>query len=124
MIEGITLNTEAIERNRPIIEERAKKLRILHDIVRDRFDGAYVTFEQHCSRFDNDTIAFFVVLHSDKSVVESARKFVEDALHRIEVPVRYERCDAFSVYLRPEPASSHEKMAMMRKLREGDVPGN
>ncbi|MCG7518323.1 hypothetical protein [Ruegeria sp. Ofav3-42] len=99
-------------------QERAKKLRILHDIVLDQFDDTEVVFETRVSP-DCSAISSFVVLHLDKEVRVQVVNFVDDALPKIGVSlIKWYFGDIFRVRLRDEPASAHEKMEMLRRLRD------
>lgn len=105
-----------IEFDRSLVEGRATKLRILHDIVGDMFE-AKVVFEQHYAA-NLTVVSSFAVFHSEKSVRSEVKAFVRDALNRIGVAIKWEGRDVKDVPLRDEPASSHEKMNMISTINE------
>ena len=103
-----------IEFDRSLVEGRAAKLRILHDIVKDMFE-AKVVFEQHYAS-DLTAVSSFAVFHPEKSARSEVKAFVKDALNRIGVRIKWEGRDVKDVPLRDEPASSHEKMNMLTTI--------
>ncbi len=108
---------ELSEEDRLAIEMRADKLRVLHDIVEDRFDGANVSFEQHAGS-DPNSVSSFIVLHLVASVIPLARTIIKAALPAIGIPIIWERRDVFESMLRDEAASTDEKVEMLRILKE------
>ncbi len=105
-----------IEFDRSLVEGRATKLRILHDIVKDMFE-AKVMFEQHYAA-DLTAVSSFAVFHSEKSVRSEVKTFVRNALNRIGVAIKWEGRDVKDVPVRKEPATSHEKMKMLASIYE------
>ncbi|WP_152610713.1 hypothetical protein [Ruegeria sp. ANG-R] len=108
---------ELKEEDRLAIERRADKLRVLYDIVKDRFDGAHFSFEQHAGS-DRNSVSSFIVMRVDSSVIPSARTFIEAALPAIGISIICERRDAFEIMLRDEAASADEKAEMLRILKD------
>ena len=103
-----------IEFDRSLVETRATKLRILHDIVKDMFE-AKVVFEQHYAA-DLTAVSSFAIFHPEKSVRSEVKAFVRDALKRVGVRIKWEGRDVKDVPLRDEPASAHEKMNMLTTI--------
>ena len=103
-----------IEFDRSLVEGRATKLRILHDIVKDIFE-AKVVFEQHYAA-DLTAVSSFAIFHPEKSVRSEVKAFVRDALNRVGVRIKWEGRDVKEVPLRDEPASEHEKMNMLTTI--------
>lgn len=110
-------------------ESRAEKRRVLADIVEDKFDIT-VWFEQHSTLEYNEISAFHVFYTPayggsfDKAFIASkadpARDFVEAALPKIGIHVRRaELRETTFIELRPESASAHEEVAMLRILNRG-----
>ncbi|MFY2826585.1 hypothetical protein [Ruegeria sp. MALMAid1280] len=110
-------------------ESRAEKLRVLADIVEDKF-GSTVWFEQHHNSKYYEISAFHVFYmpayggEFDKAYIVSktdpARDFVEAALPKIGIHVRSaELRETTFIELRPESASADEKVAMLRILNRG-----
>lgn len=108
-------NEELFKMERMAREDRAGKLRILADIILDKFE-ATVSFEQHNSQ-KTDVVASFVVFHEDKSVEAKANAFVKAALPKIGFPISWENRDVIDIPVRGEPAAAHEKLQMLRMLR-------
>lgn len=106
--------SELIERDRPFIEERAKKLRILRDIIADEF-AASVIFEQHYSP-KLDVVSSFAVFHDEKEVRSKVKAFVRDALPRIGLRIDWEGRDVIDIPIRTERATAQEKMEMLERL--------
>ncbi|MCG7519064.1 hypothetical protein [Ruegeria sp. Ofav3-42] len=103
-----------IEFDRSLVEGRATKPRILHDIVKDMFE-AKVVFEQHYAA-DLTAVSSFAVFQSEKSVRSEVKALVKGALKRIGVEVKWEGRDVKDVPLGNEPASSHEKMELLTSI--------
>lgn len=99
------------ELERPVREDRARKLRILKDIINERFK-TYVEFEQHHSS-DLDEISSFAVFHNDKEVRSAVKIFLKDAIPKIGLKITWNGGDILDIAIRKERASAHEKMEMM-----------
>lgn len=106
---------ELVESERTAHEDRAVKLRILADIIHDKFEAS-VSFEQHHSQ-QLDVVASFAVSHEDKSVEANAKAFVKAALPKIGLPISWENREVIDIPVRDEPAASHEKLKMLGMLR-------
>lgn len=104
----------AIEMDRPFIEERAEKLRILKDIVQEKF-GTHVIFECHYGS-DLDVVSSFAVFHDDKDVRTEVKVFVKSALPRICLRIDWEGRDVIDIPIRKEKASEAEKAEMLKLL--------
>jgi hypothetical protein len=107
---------ELIELERPAREDRARKLRILRDIITERFN-ALVEFEQLYSS-ELDEVSSFAVFHYDKEVRSAVKLFVKDAIPRIGLKLKWTGGDIFDIKIREQRASAHEKMEMLERLDE------
>ena len=103
---------ELIELERPAREDRARKLRILKDIITDRFDSL-VEFEQLYSS-ELDEVSSFAVFHYDKEVRSAVKIFVKDAIPKIGLKLKWTGGDIFDITIREERGSAHEKMEMLK----------
>jgi len=99
------------ELDRSAREDRARKLRILKDIISDRFK-AYVEFEQHYLS-DLDEVSSFAVFHNDKEVRSAVKIFVKDAIPKIGLKIAWNGGDILDIIIRKEQASAHEKIEML-----------
>ena len=102
------------ELERPAHEDRARKLRILKDIIAERFN-ACVVFEQLYSS-ELDEVSSFAVFHYDKSVRSAVKIFVKDAIPKIGLKLKWTGGDIFDITIREERASAHEKMEMLKVI--------
>ena len=105
---------ELIELERPAREDRARKLRILKDIITERFNS-YVEFEQHYSS-DLDEISSFAVFHNDKAVRSAVKLFVKGAIPKLGLKINWTGGDVLDISIRKETASAREKTDMLGVL--------
>ena len=107
---------ELDELARPLVEARARRLRILHDIVADRFDGADVEFERHYSSAP-DEISSYAVFHRKKSVRASVKEFVKGSIPKLGLKIEYWcSSDVIDIGLRYEQSTALEKLAMLELI--------
>ena len=102
------------ELERPAREDRARKLRILKDIVTERFN-AYVEFEQHYLSY-LDEVSSFAVFHTDKAVRSAVKLFLKDAIPKVGLKIMWTGGDVLDVSLRKERASAPEKLEMLGEI--------
>ncbi|MGP6087563.1 hypothetical protein [Antarctobacter jejuensis] len=105
----------AYEQERSTREEKARLLRVLHDVACDRYLGVRIFFEQHYGSGIND-ISSFAVIHDDKLVRKETKDFIRLAIPRIGLQIDWQGRDVIDTPMRLEPATENEKQQLLRDI--------
>lgn len=104
-----------VELERPAMEARAFKLRVLHDIIAEKFDSTQVVFERHYTSALEE-ISSFAVFYRDKLTRTKVKKFVRAAFPELGLTIEYRGGDVTDIAIRKEKATEPERLAMLEQI--------